>query len=228
MLTGSEKPETIHDFGGFPEELYKIRYAAPGAPDLAAQAVALLKDAGITAGVNGCRGLDHGAWVPLRWMYPDADVPMVQLSLQPELGSARHVELGRALAALADDGVLIVGSGSRDAQSARLDDAIVACKRRCPTRKRSQTGLRSGSTRTTRRRSSTIGAQRRTPPARIRRRALPAAARGLWRGRRRRARRASVDGIRGGRAGERHVPVSSGERESRVERPDIAFANPFP
>jgi 4,5-DOPA dioxygenase extradiol len=111
MLTGNTKPETIHDFGGFPEALFQIRYPAPGAPDLAAQAVALLKDAGITAGVNGCRGIDHGAWVPLRWMYPDNDVPVVQLSLQPELGTARHVELGRALASLADDGVLIVGSG---------------------------------------------------------------------------------------------------------------------
>ena len=111
MLTGNPKPETIHDFGGFPDALFQVRYPAPGAPDLAAQAVALLKDAGITAGVNGCRGLDHGAWVPLRWMYPDNDVPVVEISLQPSLGTARHVELGRALASLADDGVLIVGSG---------------------------------------------------------------------------------------------------------------------
>jgi len=110
-LTGSSKPQTIHDFGGFPDPLYQIRYPAPGAPELAAEAVALLKNAGITAGVNGCRGLDHGAWVPLRWMYPGNDVPVVEISLQPELGTARHVALGRALAPLADDGVLIVGSG---------------------------------------------------------------------------------------------------------------------
>ena len=111
MLTGSEEPETIHDFGGFPEELFKIRYPAPGSPKLAQEAVSLMKDAGITAGVNGCRGIDHGAWVPLRWMYPAADVPVVQLSLQPELGTAHHVDLGRALAPLAEQGVLIVGSG---------------------------------------------------------------------------------------------------------------------
>jgi 4,5-DOPA dioxygenase extradiol len=111
MLTGSRRPETIHDFGGFPPELYRLTYAAPGAPEVAAQAVALLKDAGIAAGVDGCRGLDHGAWVPLRWMYPDADVPVVQLSLQPALGTAHHLRLGRALAALADDDVLVIGSG---------------------------------------------------------------------------------------------------------------------
>ena len=110
-LSGNAKPETIHDFGGFPEALFQIRYPAPGAPELAAHAVALLKSAGITAGINGCRGLDHGAWVPLKWMYPNADVPVVEISLQPELGTAHHVEIGRALAPLSDDGILIAGSG---------------------------------------------------------------------------------------------------------------------
>jgi 4,5-DOPA dioxygenase extradiol len=111
MLTGNAKPQTIHDFGGFPEELYREQYPAPGAPALAAEVVALLKRAEIAAGIDGCRGLDHGTWVPLKWMYPDHAIPVVQLSLQPELGTAHHLRLGRALAPLSDDGVLIIGSG---------------------------------------------------------------------------------------------------------------------
>ena len=111
MVTGSPKPQTIHDFGGFPAQLYEIQYPARGAPELAEEIVGLLKQAGITAGIDGCRGLDHGAWVPLRHMFPVADVPIVQISVQPERGTAHHVELGRALAPLAADNVLIVGSG---------------------------------------------------------------------------------------------------------------------
>ncbi len=111
MLSGNAKPSMIYDFGGFPEALYKINYAAPGSPDVAAKAQALLKDAGFTAGIDGCRGLDHGTWVPLLKMYPDADVPIVQLSVQTAMNPQHHYAVGRALAPLANDGVLIVGSG---------------------------------------------------------------------------------------------------------------------
>lgn len=111
MLGGAERPETIHDFSGFPPGLYRLQYAAPGSPALAQQAAEMLKAAGHAPSVNGCRGLDHGAWVPLRWMYPEHDVPVVQVSVQPSLGTEHHLRLGEALAPLADDGVLVIGSG---------------------------------------------------------------------------------------------------------------------
>jgi len=111
VLTGAARPETIHDFYNFPEPLYRLRYPAPGSPELARRAQALLRDAGFEAGVDPARGLDHGAWAPLLYVYPDADVPVVQLSVQPELGPRHHLDVGRSLRKLLDEDVLVVGSG---------------------------------------------------------------------------------------------------------------------
>jgi len=111
MLTGSAKPQTIHDFYNFPEPLYRLRYPAPGEPELARRAQALLREAGFGASIDGTRGLDHGAWAPLLYMYPEADIPVVQISVQPALGPRHHVRLGKAVRPLAQEGVLIIGSG---------------------------------------------------------------------------------------------------------------------
>ena len=110
-VTAHPRPPTVHDFGGFPVELFEIEYPAPGDPDLAARiAVSLEREFG-AASLHPERGLDHGAWVPLRLMYPDADVPIVQVSIQPFESPAYHLRLGETLGKFRKEGVLIVGSG---------------------------------------------------------------------------------------------------------------------
>lgn len=111
-ITASSRPETVHDFGGFPRELYGLQYPAPGAPELAAHIQHQLALQGMAAQLDARRGLDHGAWVPLMHLFPDADVPVVQVSMPFDTDQVKAFALGRALAPLAQDQVLIVGSGS--------------------------------------------------------------------------------------------------------------------
>jgi 4,5-DOPA dioxygenase extradiol len=111
-ITIDEKPEMIHDFGGFDRRLYEMRYNAPGAPDLAGRIIEMLGEAGFMARPQPDRGFDHGTWVPLSLIYPRADIPVVQVSIDPTRDAAYHLSLGQALAPLRGEGVLIVGSGS--------------------------------------------------------------------------------------------------------------------
>ena len=104
-------PATMHDFSGFASELYRLQYPAPGHPEFAAQAGELLAAAGFTAGLDPQRALDHGAWVPLRYLFPDAEVPVFQVSMPLTLDTAGALRLGRALAPLRERGVMIAGSG---------------------------------------------------------------------------------------------------------------------
>lgn len=161
-VMSAARPETVHDFGGFPPALYELRYPAPGAPEFAAAAARLLETAGFQAGLDDARGLDHGAWVPLRYLLPDANVPVFQVSLPAELDTAGAHRIGSALAPLRDEGVAIVGSGSmthnlyevfrgegtdeayarafadwvREAVMRRDVDALIAYRERAPQAKR--------------------------------------------------------------------------------------------
>ena len=111
-ITATSRPETVHDFGGFPRALYALQYSAPGSPELAARIQQQLQSHGIAARLDPRRGLDHGAWVPLLHLYPDADVPVIQVSLPVDTDEAKAFALGQALAPLAPEEILIIGSGS--------------------------------------------------------------------------------------------------------------------
>jgi 4,5-DOPA dioxygenase extradiol len=111
-LLGADRHEAVYDFGGFPDALYRLRYDSAGAPALAGRAHQLLTAAGIDAHRIDEGGLDHGIWTPLRWIYPGADIPVLPLAWVPSQAPAGQFALGEALAPLAAEGVLIIGSGS--------------------------------------------------------------------------------------------------------------------
>ncbi|MDQ6997961.1 MAG: class III extradiol ring-cleavage dioxygenase [Mariprofundus sp.] len=110
-ITSGLKPALIYDYYGFPKEAYEIDYPAAGDPELARNIFDLLKRAGIEAELNGTRGFDHGMFVPLKIMYPDADIPCVQISMLNTLDPLQHIQIGKALAALRAQNVLLIGSG---------------------------------------------------------------------------------------------------------------------
>ena len=112
LVSGDAKPETIHDFGGFARQLHAMRYPAPGDPALASDIVAELTSAGLPAAVANGRGFDHGAWVPLILSFPAADIPVIEVSIDPARDAAYHYGLGRALSGLPRRDVLVIGSGS--------------------------------------------------------------------------------------------------------------------
>lgn len=111
MVSTSTQPPMLYDYYGFPPEAYQLSYPAPGSPEVAARVLELLREGGIPAEADAKRGFDHGTFVPLMLAFPDADIPVVQMSLHESLDPRAHLAVGRALAPLRDEGVLIVGSG---------------------------------------------------------------------------------------------------------------------
>ncbi len=112
QVTTNSAPKTMHDFGGFPRPLYKIQYPAPGSPDTAQQVITALQGHGYTVQADAEEGFDHGAWVPLLHLYPDADIPVIQLSMRIHDGPEECFKIGQSLTALREHGILIIGSGS--------------------------------------------------------------------------------------------------------------------
>ena len=112
VLMAAARHSTVHDFSGFPEALYRLRYDAPGATSLAPRVASLVQAAGLPVHVSPEGGLDHGIWVPLRFAWPDADVPVLPLAFPPDWSPAQLYALGQALAPLTDEGVLVLGTGS--------------------------------------------------------------------------------------------------------------------
>lgn len=111
-LSGGQAPRTIHDFGGFPAALYGVQYPAPGAPQIARRAAALLAASGFSPLIDPDRGLDHGVWTPLKLIYREADIPIVAMSVDPTRTPQWHYDVGVALRPLRAEGVMIIGSGS--------------------------------------------------------------------------------------------------------------------
>ncbi|MBK8814844.1 MAG: dioxygenase [Methylococcaceae bacterium] len=110
-ITSGDFPSLIYDYSGFPKESYEIEYAVPGSPDLAKKIFKLLEKAGIEAKLDNQRGFDHGLFVPLKLMYPQANIPCVQLSLVKGLDPTEHIRIGKALSELRRENVLVIGSG---------------------------------------------------------------------------------------------------------------------
>lgn len=127
-ITAAAAPDLCFDYFGFPPETYEYRYAAPGNPALAERVHGLMQNAGIESNLDSGRGFDHGLFVPLMLMYPDADIPCIQVSLAASLDAAEHVAIGKALAGLKNDNLLILGSGfsfhNMQALISKNDDSI--------------------------------------------------------------------------------------------------------
>ena len=119
-----QRPELLYDYGGFPDHTYALRWDAPGAPDVAAEAARLIEGAGFPTGEERNRGWDHGVFIPLKVAVPQADIPTLQLSLRRDLDPAAHIAAGHALAPLRDQGVLIVGSGMSFHNMQRRDGSV--------------------------------------------------------------------------------------------------------